>query len=120
MPGSFPFTKKCDGYKQMVELLKEGTIAPDMAPRDAYRTDPIFLQYSKVAFKSQLKKWKDANGIGDRPVKRVPAQTIGNCNHSMSNHCFIMLLTMNCHWPFTEQGFGGGGGSTKGHEMMEP
>ena len=59
----------------MVELLEEGTIAPDMAPRDAYRTDPIFLQYSEVAFKSQLKKWKDANGIGDEPVKR---QTIGN------------------------------------------
>ena len=42
---------------------------PDMAPQDACRTDPIFLQYSEVAFKSQLKKWKDANGIGDGPAK---------------------------------------------------
>ena len=55
--------------------MVEGTIAPDMAPQDAYRTDPIFLQYSEVAFRSQLKKWKDANGIGDGPAKR---QTIGN------------------------------------------
>ena len=53
----------------MVELLEEGTIAPDMVPRDAYQTDPIFLQYSEVAFKSQLKKWKDANGMGDGPTK---------------------------------------------------
>ena len=42
----------------MVELLEEGTIVPDMAPCDAYRTDPIFLQYTKVAFKSQLKNGK--------------------------------------------------------------
>ena len=42
----------------MVELLEEGTIAPDMAPHYAYRTDPIFLQYSEVAFKSQLKNGK--------------------------------------------------------------
>ena len=42
----------------MVELLEEGTIAPDMAPHDAYRTDPIFVQYSEVAFKSQLKNGK--------------------------------------------------------------
>ena len=87
---------------------------PDMAPWDAYRTDPIFLQYSKVAFKSQLKKWKDANGMGDGPAKR---QTIGNRKfnvHLMSNHCFTMLLTLNCHWPSTEQPLGGGGGSTRG------
>ena len=30
-----------------------------------------------------------------------------------------MLLTLNCHWPFTEQPFGVGGGSTRGQEMME-
>ena len=58
MPGSFPFMRKCEGYKRMVELLEEGTIVPDMAPCDAYQTDPIFLQYSKVAFKSQLKNGK--------------------------------------------------------------
>ena len=55
----------------MVELLEDGTIGPDMAPRDAYRTDPMFLQYSELAFKSQLKKWKDANGMASRPPKRV-------------------------------------------------
>ena len=76
MPSLFPFTKKCDTYKQMVELLEDGTIGPDMAPRDAYRTDPIFLQYSEVAFKSQLKKWKDANGMGDQPPKRVKEPSI--------------------------------------------
>ena len=54
MPGAFPFTKKCDGYKHMVELLEVGTISPDMAPHDAYQTDAIFLQYSEI--KSQLKK----------------------------------------------------------------
>ena len=37
----------------------------------------------------------------------------------MSHHCFIMLLTLNCHSPFTEQHLGEGGGSTRGHEMME-
>ena len=37
----------------------------------------------------------------------------------MSNHCSIMLLTLNCHWPLTEQLLGGGGGSTRGHEMVE-
>ena len=53
MPGSIPFTKKCDAYHRMVELLEDGTIGPEMAPRDAYRADPMFLQYSEVAFKSQ-------------------------------------------------------------------
>ena len=48
MPGSMPFTKKCDAYHRMVELLEDGMIGPDMAPRDAYRTDPMFLQYSEV------------------------------------------------------------------------
>ena len=42
----------------MVELIEEGTISPDMAPHDAYQTDPISLQYSKVAFKIQLKNGK--------------------------------------------------------------
>ena len=71
MPGSIPFTKKCDAYLRMVELLEDGTIGPDMAPRDAYMADPMFLQYSEVAFKSQLKKWKDANGMSTRqPSKR--------------------------------------------------
>ena len=55
----------------MVELLEDGMIGPHMAPRDAYRTDPMFLQYSKVAFKSQLKKWKIANRMANRPPKRV-------------------------------------------------
>ena len=71
MPGSMPFTKKCDAYQRMVKLLEDGTIGPDMAPRDAYRTDPMFLQYSEVAFESQLKKWKDVNGMASRPPKRV-------------------------------------------------
>ena len=92
MPGSFSFMKKCDGYKQMVELLEEGTIVPDMAPQDAYRTDPISLQYSKVAFKSQLKKWKDANGIGDGPAKRVPRPTICNRKFSTTQLAIIVLL----------------------------
>ena len=41
----------------MVELLEEGTIVPDMAPCDAYQTDPIF------------QKCKDANGMGDGLAK---------------------------------------------------
>ena len=43
MPGSIPFTKKCDAYHRMVELLEDGTIGPDMAPRDAYRADPMYF-----------------------------------------------------------------------------
>ena len=64
-PGSFPFTKKCEGYKQMVETLENGTIPPDMAPKEAYRSDPLFFQYSKTAFKNQLKNWKNKNGVGN-------------------------------------------------------
>ena len=37
----------------------------------------------------------------------------------MSNHCFIMLLTLNCHWPSIVQPLGVGGGSTRGQEMVE-
>ena len=51
----------------MVERLEDGTITPDMAPGDAYQSDSLFLQYSDVTFKMQLKKWKDASGIGDSP-----------------------------------------------------
>ena len=76
----------------MVELLEEGTIAPDMAPWDAYRTDPIFLQYSEVAFKSQPKKWKDANGIGDGLAKRVPGPTICNRKFGTTQLAIIVLL----------------------------
>ena len=46
----------------------------DMAPRDAYRTDPMFLQYSEVAFKSQLKKRKDANGMSTRQPPKRPKE----------------------------------------------
>ena len=63
-PGSFPFTKKCEGYKRMVEKLENGTIPPDMAPKEAYRSNPLFFQYSETAFKNQLKNWKNENGVG--------------------------------------------------------
>ena len=65
-PGSFPFTKKCEGYKRMVEKLENGTIPPDMPPKEAYRSDPLFFQYSETAFKNQLKNWKNENGVGNR------------------------------------------------------
>ena len=78
----------------MVELLEEGTLAPDMAPCDAYRTDPIFLQYYEVGFKSQLKKWKDANGMGDEPGKRVQGPTI--CNHKSCTIQLIIVVLLCC------------------------
>ena len=53
-------------YKQMVEKLENGTIPPDMAPKEAYRSDPLFFQYSETAFKNQLKNWKNKNGVGNR------------------------------------------------------
>ena len=64
-PGSFPFTKKCEGYKRMVEKLENRTIPPDMAPKEAYHSDPLFFQYSETAFKNQLKNWKDENGASN-------------------------------------------------------
>ena len=91
MPGSIPFTKKCDAYQRMVELLEDGTIGPDMAPRDAYRTDPVFLQYSEVAFKSQLKKWKDANGMAGRPPKRVKEPSY--CHRKCKEKELIVLIS---------------------------
>ena len=48
----------------MVEKLENGTIPPDMAPKEAYRSDPLFFQYSETAFKNRLKDWKNENGIG--------------------------------------------------------
>ena len=50
----------------MTEKLENGTIPPDMAPKEAYRSDPLFFQYSKTAFKNQLKNWKNENGVGNR------------------------------------------------------
>ena len=79
MPGSIPFTKKCDAYHRMVELLEDGTIGPDMAPRDAYRADPMFLQYSEVAFKSQLKNGKMRMGC------RLDNHQKGRKNHRTVN-----------------------------------
>ena len=68
-PGSVPFTKKCEGYKRMVEKLENGTIPPDMPPKEAYRSDLLFFQYSETAFKNQLKNWKNENGVGNwRPA----------------------------------------------------
>ena len=52
----------------MVEKLENGTIPPDMAPKEAYHSGPLFFQYSETAFKNQLKNWKNENGIsGHRP-----------------------------------------------------
>ena len=79
-------------HKLMVELLEDGTIGTDMAPRDAYRMDPIFLQYSEVAFKSQLKKWKDDNGMGDRPPKRVKEPSICHCMYDATQLKMVVLL----------------------------
>ena len=60
---SFPFTKKCEGYKRMVEKLEDGSISPDMAPKEAYRSNPLFFQYFETAFKNQLKNWKNEHGV---------------------------------------------------------
>ena len=65
-PGSFPLTKNCKGYKRMVEKLENGTSPPDMAPKEAYCSDPLFFQYSETAFKNQLKNWENENGISGR------------------------------------------------------
>ena len=101
MPGSIPFTKKCDAYHRMVELLEDGTIGPDMAPRDAYRADPMFLQYSEVAFKSQLKKWKDANGMSTRqPSKRQKEPSY--CERKYDKKQLITFIYYNT---FTNQFF---------------
>ena len=37
---------------------------PDMAPRDAYRTDPIFLHYSEVAFNKRMVELLEDGTIG--------------------------------------------------------
>ena len=66
--GSFPFMKKCEGYKRMVEKLEDGSITPDMAPKEAY----LFFQYSETAFKNQLKNWNHPNmptSIGEGTCK---------------------------------------------------
>ena len=49
----------------MVEKLENGTIPPDMVPKEAYCSNPLFFQYSKTAFKNQLKNWKNENGHGN-------------------------------------------------------
>ena len=68
-----PFPQKSKGYKQMVAMLEEGTISPDMSPRDAYASDPLFLRYSSTVFEAQLHNWRKANGYYDlNPAKATP------------------------------------------------
>ena len=85
-PGSVPFTKKCEGYKRMVEKLENGTIPPDMPPKEAYRLDPLFFQYSETAFKNQLKNWKNENGVGNR------RQSIPTCGGGATGKLIVVLL----------------------------
>ena len=47
----------------MVEKLEDGSITLDMTPKEAYRSDLLFFQYSKTAFKNQLKNSKNEHGV---------------------------------------------------------
>ena len=51
----------------MVEKLENGSIPPDMAPKEAYCSDPLFLQYSETAFKNQLKNWENEHDVSGCP-----------------------------------------------------
>ena len=88
-PGSVPFTKKCKGYKRMVEKLENGTIPPDMPPKEAYRSDPLFFQYSETAFKNQLKNWKNENGVGNRRPNLSTSAGVGT-----GKLIVVLLVTM--------------------------
>ena len=89
-PGSVPFTKKCEGYKRMVEKLENGTIPPDMPPKEAYRSDPLFFQYSETAFKNQLKNWKNENGVGNRRPTLSTCGGGGGGNRKVD--CGVLIL----------------------------
>ena len=77
--GTFPFNKECEGYKCMIEKFEDGTTSPDMAPKEAYQSDPLFFHYSETAVKMQLKNWKNGNGLDQHQANNTPAGGSGTC-----------------------------------------
>ena len=67
-----PCTRKMDVYKQMIQILEDGEIPLDMAPSDAYETDPIFLQHSEATYNSALHRWRNCQITSQCTIKGQP------------------------------------------------
>jgi hypothetical protein len=58
-----PFAKGSEGFNRLKELVDDGTIGAETAPKTAYSLDPIFSQYNLSAFRAGLNKLKSENGM---------------------------------------------------------
>jgi hypothetical protein len=61
-----PFSKTCDAYAKMVEMLASGEIDPAESPKLAFQKHPLFQLHDPAAFRAGLNKYKAMNGYYTR------------------------------------------------------
>ena len=72
MAGRPKFTKTCEAYLKMVEMLDSGEIDPGESPRLAYQKHPLFQQYDLPVFRAGLNKYKATTGYYTRNKQDAP------------------------------------------------
>jgi hypothetical protein len=63
-----PFSKGSEGYTRLTQLIENGTVGAETAPKAAYSLDPIFKDYNLSAFRAGLNKLKSEMGMMLRPT----------------------------------------------------
>jgi hypothetical protein len=69
-----PFAKGCEGFARLRELIENGTIGAETAPKTAYSLDPLFGQYNLSAFRAGLNKIKSEMGLMLRSTNEQPGE----------------------------------------------
>jgi hypothetical protein len=76
--GKFPpFSKTCDAYIKMVEMLESGELDSSESPKLAYQKHPLFKLHDPNAFRAGLNKYKVANGYYTRDTEETFAPPQG-------------------------------------------
>ena len=63
------FTQKSSEYKKLEKLFRERKISPCDKPSDVRATDPDYMAFTTVQFRSQFNKLKGIYGTGPKDGK---------------------------------------------------
>jgi hypothetical protein len=79
-----PFSKSCDGYRKMVEMLASGEIDPADSSKVAWGKHHLFQGHKLESFRAALNKYKTVHGMmirlpSQEPLSAAAALAAGEC-----------------------------------------
>jgi hypothetical protein len=91
-PGKFPpFSKTCEAYLKMVEMLESGELDSSESPKLAFQKHPLFQLHDPNAFRAGLNKYKVSKGYYTRDT----AETYGPPPPQGMHSCFKYVVLMD-------------------------